>query len=418
MKKSIKLISLALALLMIFTLCACGQKDSAADNEGTLAKATVKIGIVEPLSGFAAAYGTPEANAMELAIEHVNGEDGFRVGDTMVKFEAVSYDAPDVKESVNATNKLVDRDEVQIIGGWCHPSGFLAAREDNNDEELLWMVGTAAVMQITGSGYDNVFRVRPPGLYTIDCVPRYMYETLGVRNLALIGIFADESYNASAEALQEGFEALGGKICCKETFSSSDTDLYTQVTSVLASEPDAIFVLGTVEQAAFIHKQARELGYTGIRSGLVGGSASQYLAICSAEDMEGVYDFRPVEGSIEVLGEKAKAFHDEYVAKFGEEPNPNAIYGYEQIIALASAMQQAGTYEDMSAIKDALRALPVPEDCVNGYVPVDGGFMFDECGQAYTYNCAFQFVSGDWEYKEELPSDPDAFTQKLIDYNG
>lgn len=186
----------------------------------------------------------------------------------------------------------------------------------------------------------------------------------------------------------------------------------------MASEPDAIFVLGTVEQAAFIHKQAKELGYTGIRSGLVGGSASQYLAICSAEYLEGVYDFRPVEGSIEVLGEKAKAFHDEYVAKFGEEPNPNAIYGYEQIIALAAAMQQAGTYEDMSAIKDALRALPVPEDCVNGYAPVDGGFMFDECGQAYTYNCAFQFVSGDWKYIEELPSDPDAFTQKLIDYNG
>ena len=414
MKKSIKLISLTLALLMIFALCACGQKESAADT----GKATVKIGIVEPLSGFAAAYGIPEANAMKLAIEHVNGEDGFQVGDTMVKFEAVSYDAPDVKESVNATNKLVDRDEVQIIGGWCHPSGFLAAREDNTDEELLWMVGTAAVMQITGSGYDNVFRVRPPGLFTIDCVPRYMYETLGVRNLALIGIFANESYNASAEALQEGFEALGGKICCKETFSSSDTDLYTQVTSVLASEPDAIFVLGTVEQAAFIHKQAKELGYTGIRSGLVGGSASQYLAICSAEYLEGVYDFRPVEGSIEVLGEKAKAFHDEYVAKFGEEPNPNAIYGYEQIIALAAAMQQAGTYEDMSAIKDALRALPVPEDCVNGYAPVDGGFMFDKCGQAYTYNCAFQFVSGDWKYIEELPSDPDAFTQKLIDYNG
>ena len=46
------------------------------------------------------------------------------------------------------------------------------------------------------------------------------------------------------------------------------------------------------------------------------------------------------------------------------------------------------------------------------YQAVDGK-MFDENGQAYTSNGAFQWQKGQWVFVEELPSDAKAYSQFL-----
>ena len=60
----------------------------------------------------------------------------------------------------------------------------------------------------------------------------------------------------------------------------------------------------------------------------------------------------------------------------------------------------------------AIRALPVPPQVVMQYQPVDGK-MFDENGQAYTSNGAFQWQKGKWVFVEDLPSDAKAYSQFL-----
>lgn len=46
------------------------------------------------------------------------------------------------------------------------------------------------------------------------------------------------------------------------------------------------------------------------------------------------------------------------------------------------------------------------------YLPVSGA-MFDENGQAYTTNGAFQWRKGVWVFVEDLPSDPAAYSKFL-----
>ena len=43
----------------------------------------------------------------------------------------------------------------------------------------------------------------------------------------------------------------------------------------------------------------------------------------------------------------------------------------------------------------------------------DGGAMFDQNGQAYTTNGAFQWQKGKWVFVAELPSDNKAYSQFL-----
>jgi len=46
------------------------------------------------------------------------------------------------------------------------------------------------------------------------------------------------------------------------------------------------------------------------------------------------------------------------------------------------------------------------------YASVDGK-MFDDNGQAYTSNGAFQWQDGNWVFVEDLPSDAKAYSEFL-----
>jgi branched-chain amino acid transport system substrate-binding protein len=47
------------------------------------------------------------------------------------------------------------------------------------------------------------------------------------------------------------------------------------------------------------------------------------------------------------------------------------------------------------------------------YIANDGNAMFDQNGQAYTSNGAFQWQKGKWVFVAELPSDNKAYSQFL-----
>jgi branched-chain amino acid transport system substrate-binding protein len=93
-------------------------------------------------------------------------------------------------------------------------------------------------------------------------------------------------------------------------------------------------------------------------------------------------------------------------------PSPSSPYAYDQTYALKDAIEAAGTVEDAAAVAAALRELPVPDEVVMQYLPV-GGKMFDQNGQAYTSNGAFQWQSGNWVFVQDLPSDAEAYSEFL-----
>lgn len=80
---------------------------------------------------------------------------------------------------------------------------------------------------------------------------------------------------------------------------------------------------------------------------------------------------------------------------------------------LKNAIERAGSAKDAKKVADAVRNLPIPKEAVMKYMPNDGGAMFDQNGQAYTSNGAFQWQKGKWVFVSELPSDNKAYSQFL-----
>ncbi|WP_223476404.1 ABC transporter substrate-binding protein [Oricola indica] len=361
------------------------------------------IGVSDALSGGGAVYGEPQRRAINLAIEQINGNGGIAVGDDTYTLETIEYDdKADPTEATNVARKLIDRDGVKYLMGYCCSASTGAVASIIGREDVIMLVGTAGARAITAAGNDNVFRTRPPGDYTGAAAGRFIYDQ-GVRRLGVVATRDVALFTQYRDALVEAFKEAGGEVVAVETFGGQDRDMTAQLTKVRGLDPDGYFISGYVEQVAFAYRQAHELGITAPRFGFSGGSAEQFLAVASKEAMEGVWDLIAIEFNAEALGDNAKAYAKAYEERWGDYPTPNSAFAHDQVWVLKHALENAGTTE-LGAVKEALRNLTVPSEVVLEYLPVDGQ-MFDPKGQAYISNGAFQFHDGDWEFKTKLPSD-------------
>ncbi len=136
--KKVRLVSLLLALAMVFTLAACGGGDQPSGGSsqppasqsggeeqpsgGGTSEAPVdviKIGIVNPTTGPLAGFGEGNPWTEELLVDYVNNEMGgiyFEDYDTSLPIEIITYDSEsDTTTCSEMAQKLIEEDKVNII---------------------------------------------------------------------------------------------------------------------------------------------------------------------------------------------------------------------------------------------------------------------------------------------------------------
>ncbi|QCO57725.1 ABC transporter substrate-binding protein (plasmid) [Pseudorhodobacter turbinis] len=373
---------------------------------------TLKIGVSDALTGGAAVYGLPQSQSVEMAAEEINASGGVKVGDDTYMLEVIAYDdKANPTEASNSVRKLIDRDGVKYILGFCCSGATGAVASFIEYEDAVMLVGNAAERSITTMEIPNLVRTRPPADYTGAAAGTFVANK-GFKRVAVIGALDVSFYSSYVDAFETSLQAAGGEIITRESFGLKDRDMTPQLTKIRSLEPDAILVVGYVEPAAFIYRQSVELGIDVPRFGFTSGSEEQFLRVANSDQMEGVWDLRPTELTLLSATDNGIAYHENFTKKFGIAPSPSSPYAYDQTYALKDALEAAGDVDDTEAVAAALRELPVPDEVVMEYLPVDGK-MFDQNGQAYTSNGAFQWQSDQWVYVEDLPSDPAAYSAFL-----
>jgi branched-chain amino acid transport system substrate-binding protein len=376
------------------------------------AEKTLTIGVNDALTGGGAVYGLAQANAVTMAVKEINAAGGVKVGADVYKLNVITNDdkaAP--TEATNSVRKLIDRDNIKYLLGFCCSGSTSAVASFIGKEDVVMLVGNAAERAITTQGLSNLFRTRPPADYTGAAAGRFV-AAKGATKLAVIGSLEVSFYNQYLEAFEKEFIKSGGKIIAKESFALKDRDMSPQLTKVRGLEPDAILVIGYVEPAAFVYRQSVELGLNVPRYGFTSGSEEQFLRVATSEQMEGVWDLRPTELTLESAGPTGVKFNANYKAAFGAAPSPSSPYAYDQVYVLKHAFEAAGTVDDPKKVATAIAKSGIPAESVMKYLAVAGA-MFDENGQAYTTNGAFQWRKGAWVFAEDLPSDPAEYSKYL-----
>ena len=383
-----------------------------ATGSAIAAEKTLDIGVSDALTGGAAVYGLPQANAVQMAADEINAAGGIKVAEDNYMLNVIAYDdKANPTEASNSVRKLLDRDGVRFILGFCCSGATGAVASFIQEEDAVMLVGNAAERSITTREIPNLVRTRPPADYTGAAAGTFVAEQ-GHKKVAVLGALDVGFYASYVDAFEKELNKVKGEIVTRESFGLKDRDMTPQLTKIRELDADAILVVGYVEPAAFIYRQAVELGIDVPRYGFTSGSEKQFLRVATSEQMEGVWDLRPTELTLLSASENGVAYHKNYSEKFGIAPSPSSPYAYDQTYALKDAIEAAGTVEDTAAIAASLRELAVPSEVVMQYLPVEEK-MFDKNGQAYTSNGAFQWQSGSWVFVKDLPSDAQAYSDFL-----
>ena len=367
MKKS-RILSLALAGALSFSMLAgCGGGEGGSANtpsgntpagntettpgNGGTASGTFKLGVIGPLTGGAAIYGTNVLNAAQIAVDEINALGG------AVQFELISADdVHDPETSVNAYNNLMDQGMQVLVG--TVTSGPALSVVPLAYEDRVFTVTPSASGDDVIEGNDNVFQVCFTDSNQGSRSAQYIDEHFENVKIAII-YKNDDPYsqgirdNFAAEA-----ETRGMEIVYEGTFNeSTQTDFNNQLTSAQSAGADMIFLPIYYTPASVILTQANAMGYEPTFFGVDGMDGILTVPGFDTSLAEGVYLLTPFSADAE--DEATQNFVSEYKSRHNDEiPNQFAADAYDAVYIVYEAIQAAGVTADMSneEICDALIA--------------------------------------------------------------
>lgn len=281
----------------------------------------VKIGVMLPLTGDAASYGTGIQRGIELAIADA------KLTNVDVIFEDSKCDG---KEAVTAINKLISVDKVVAIVGEVCSSATLAAAPIANQHSVPLISPSSTSPAITEAG-DYVYRTVPSdalqGDFGANLVYGYGYEKLAV-------LYSNEDYGIGfLGVLEEIFPSLGGEIVAAEAMERGSADARAQLTKIKEAEPDSIYIISNSPDSMVA--SIRQIAELGIEADLFGSEGLKGPEVAALDASEGLIITSVSSGTTE--------FQTEHEARYGEVPGPFAAQGYDAFKALSLAVKQGAT---------------------------------------------------------------------------
>lgn len=167
------------------------------------------IGVNDALTGGGAVYGQPQANAVQMAAEEINAAGGIKAGSTRYTLKVItSDDKANPTEATNSVRKLMDRDNVKYLLGFCCSGSTSAVASFIAKEDAVMLVGNAAERAITAQGIQNLFRTRPPADFTGAAAGTFVAQK-GARSIAVIGSLEVGLYAQYLDAFEKEFNKAG-----------------------------------------------------------------------------------------------------------------------------------------------------------------------------------------------------------------
>lgn len=336
------------------------------------AQETVKVGVIQPLSGSVAASGNYIRMGAEIGRDWINAKGGV-LGR---KVELLIEDnKSDPKEAATAAEKLIVRDKVPVIVGAWGSSMTLAAMPKLEEYGVPMVVETSSAATITKRGNPWVFRISPPSEMEALGLEKYMKD-LGIKQADFLAVNTDWGRGAVG-AFGDLLKRSGAQVGTAEFMEQAATDMNAQITKVKAGGADTLFLTTSVEQITLVLKQAQEQRLVR-RVITTGGSSSPSQLIKQAgAAAEGTYHilfFLPWFPEAMPDGKLAKAFVDEW-AKRGHpfEGLTEGFRGHDGVLTAVEAIRIAGK-ADPKAVREALWQVSV--------MGVNGPIKFEKDGPA------------------------------------
>ena len=356
MRKSTSIVFSSLAILAL--------------SAGPALAETIKIGVIQPLTGSVAFPGTTFVEGAKMAAEKINKHGGV-LGK---QIELVIEDGQcKGANSVSAAEKLIVKDKVPVlIGSFCS-GATVTVMPVAEKYKIPLVTGVSSRADLTEKGNIWFFRVTETDALLAKAFAKILYNNLNLKRLAYLGV-NDDWGRGAVEAFVKNIEALGGKTVLADYFEHGTTDFYTLLTKIRAAKPDGLFVAAETQDGAILVKQIKELGIDTKVFGVGSWATSKFVDL-AGEAAEGLHAAVPyAETMPNALNQ---AFVKAYKAKYNHSPGKYSAAGHRVVHIVAQAIERAGAAEP-AKIRDALEK--------TDYRAVNGRFQFDDKHQAYGFD--------------------------------
>ena len=334
---------------------------------------TFTLGVIGPLTGSNAIYGTNVANAAQIAVDEINALGGD------IQFKLISEDdTGDAETAANAYNTLMDQG-MQILLGTVTTGPALNVVPLTYEDRVFTLTPSGSGDDVI-EGNDNVFQVCFTDSNQGSRSAQYIDENFDSPKIAIIYKNDDQYSIGIRDNFKAEADSRGMDIVYEGTFTeASQTDFNVQLAGAQSAGADLLFLPIYYTPASVILTQANAMGYAPTFFGVDGMDGILTAENFDASLAEGVYLLTPFSADSE--DEMTQNFVAEYQDRFGEIPNQFGADAYDAIYTLYQAIQAAGATADMSneEICDALIEV-MPTLAVTGLTSAGSEMTWDENG--------------------------------------
>jgi len=307
----------------------------------------LKVGLMLPYSGTYAALGTAIENGFRLYLT----EQGGRLAGREIEFFKVDDESEPAK-AVDNVNKLIKRDNVDVLVGTVHSGVAMAMAKAAKDNGTLLIIPNAGAVAVTGPMCaENIFRSS-----FSNWQPGYAMGEVAAKRGAKKVVTITWKYAAGDESVggfKEAFEKSGGQVVKELSLPFPNVEFQPLLTEIAAIKPDAVYTFFAGGGAV---KFVKDYAAAGLKNSIPlygAGFLTDGTLEAQGADAEGLLTTLHYGDGLD--NPRDKAFRAAYGKAYGMPPDTYAVQGYDAAQMLAIGLN--ATKGDVSKKADFAKAI-------------------------------------------------------------
>jgi branched-chain amino acid transport system substrate-binding protein len=281
----------------------------------------LKVGLMLPYTGTFASLGNAIENGCKLYV----AEQGGKIAGREVEFVKVD-DESDPSKATDNVNKLVKRDNVDVLIGSVHSGVAMAMAKVAKDSGTLLIVPNAGADAVTGpmcatNIYRSSFSNWQPGYAMGEVMAKK-----GIKKVATI-TWKYAAGDESVKGFKEAFEKGGGSVVKELSLPFPNVEFQALLTDIAASKPDAVFTFFAGGGAVKFVKDYAAAGLNKTIPLYGSGFLTDGNLEAQGADAEGIFTALHYADSLNVA--KDKSFRLAYAKTYKLQPDVYAVQGYD-----------------------------------------------------------------------------------------
>ncbi len=313
-----------------------------------LAQDTLKIGVAGAHSGDLASYGISGLNGVKLAVAEINAKGGV-LGKQLEIIAEDDVCKPEV--ATNTATKLVSQKVPVVIGHICS-GATKAALGIYKDAKILAISPSATNPDLTQSGdYPNFYRTIASDDAQAKLEVDFALNSLKFKKIAVLHDKGDYGKGLAEFAKSFLEKEKSAEVVLYEGITPGAVDYSAVIQKIKHSGAEAVIFGGYHPEASKIVMGMRKKKMKTVLISDDGVKDDTFIKV-AGEYAEGVYATGPKDTSKNPLAVAANEAHKK---EFGSDPGAFFLNAYAATLAIANAIQKAGS-TDYDALSKTLKS--------------------------------------------------------------